>query len=57
MGIHHVNKVQIIRNYNPREIIVSWHDDILGFNIQKFTWDQLSQATKFASDKFEELSM
>lgn len=57
MGYYSVNKVQIIRNYNPREIIVSWHCCQLGFNIKKFTWEQLAEATKFASDKFSELSM
>lgn len=57
MGIYHINKVQIIRNYNPREIVVSWHDGILGFNIRKFTFEQSSEALKFASEKFSELSM
>ncbi len=57
MGYYSTNKVQIIRNYNPREIVVSWHCDQLGFNIKKFTWEQLAEATKFASDKFSELSM
>lgn len=57
MGVHTINKVQLIRKYKPREIIVCWHCEQLGYNIKKFTWEQLEEATKFASAKFSELSM
>ena len=57
MGFTPINKVTVVRNFNPREIIVTWIDDVTGEHEKKFDFHDESEAFLFAASKFKQLAM
>ena len=58
MGYFPVNQVIITRVYEPkREIVVIWHDGILGILEKRFTFEQKKEALEFAAKEFNSLAM
>jgi hypothetical protein len=57
MGWYPVSEIKIIRNYTPREIIVTWTDAILGAKEKRFAFDQEKEAMEFATKEFNLLAM
>lgn len=57
MGWTPVNKITIVRDFETREIIVSWHDDQLGDKEQRFKFEEKDKAMEFATKEFNQLCM
>ena len=57
MGWYPVNSMTLVRDSNTREIIVTWHDDVIGKQEQRFTWEQKDEALEFARKQFNSLAM
>jgi hypothetical protein len=57
MGFYPVNRVGVVREYNPREIVVTWHDDVTGDHEKRFSFEEHKEALEFAIRQFEQLAM
>lgn len=57
MGFTPVNKIKITRNFDPREIVVTWTDDVTGEHEKKFDVHDDAAAFLFAASEFKQLSM
>ena len=57
MGFTPVNKMSLVRDFNTREIIVTWTDDITGEHEKRFAFEQKQEALEFAAKEFNSLAM
>lgn len=57
MGWTPVNKMAITRDFKTREIVITWHDEILGDKEKRFTFEQKKEAFEFAAREFNSPAM
>lgn len=57
MGWTPVNTLQIKRDFKTRQIIITWHDDVLGDKEERFTFEQKKEVIEFVDKTFNELCM
>lgn len=57
MGWTPVNKMVLIRDFETREIVVSWVDDVTGDHEKRFPFDQKKEALEFSANEFNQLAM
>lgn len=47
----------LIRDFETREIVVSWVDDVTGDHEKRFPFDQKKEALEFSANEFNQLAM
>lgn len=57
MGFTPVNQMGITRDFNTREIVIKWKDDVLGEQEKRFRFEQKVEALAFAASTFNEVCM
>ena len=57
MGYTSTNRVEIVRKFNPRVIVVVWTDDEVGSQEKAFDFQDADAAFAFAANEFKKLSM
>ena len=57
MGWTPVNKISLERDFKTREIIIKWHDDMLGDKEKRFPFEQKKEAMEFVAHEFNNLCM
>lgn len=57
MGWTPVNKLSLTRDFNTREIIVVWTDDVTGEQEKRFKFEEKREALEFAAREFNSLAM
>jgi hypothetical protein len=57
MGFTPVNHMEIDRDFETREIILKWRDDVLGPKEKRFKFEEKVEAMAFATRTFNALCM
>lgn len=57
MGFTPVNQMGLQRDFNRREIIITWRDDVTGDHEKRFPFEQKAEALEFAAREFNQLAM
>lgn len=57
MGWTPVNKITIVRNFHPREIVVTWNDAVVGDKEKRFAFDAEKEVFEFVVREFNSLCM
>lgn len=57
MGFTTVNTLTVRRDFDTREIVVEWHDDITGDQVKRFPLEKEKEALEFVVDQFQTLAM
>ncbi len=58
MGFTPINRITIVRLFEPRVIVVLWYDEVTGkVQEKRFKFDEVDFAFSFALSEFKSLAM